>query len=250
MVSAAAVLTITVAVAQTAPGSFEVASVKLVKDRECATRYEITPTGMNYCNANLTYIVAMAYQLSITRVVTAPKAMYDKSVLDENVQIIASANRMVTREQIYSMLKTLLVDRFKLAVHRELRPETIYKLVVTGSRLNLHPTSRPSGPSTFSPDANGYGFTNQTMADFCRIFLTGFLRAQVTDETGLKGFYDFLLKADFPEGQTSRDKVPEAAQVTISSVIANIQELGLKLQADKGSGEYLIIDHVERPDAN
>jgi uncharacterized protein (TIGR03435 family) len=75
------------------------------------------------------------------------------------------------------------------------------------------------------------------------------LDAQVTDRTQLNGSYDFLLKAESPEGRTSRDKV-DAASVTVSSIIANVEELSLKLQPARGLTEYIVVTHVERPEAN
>ena len=51
------------------------------------------------------------------------------------------------------------------------------------------------------------------MAEFCRIFLTGVLDAQVTDETGLTGSYDFELQAEFPEGRTARDDASQTSEV-------------------------------------
>ena len=64
------------------------------------------------------------------------------------------------------------------------------------------------------------------------------------------GILRLPVKVGFPEGQTSKDKVPEAAQITISSIIANVGELGLKLEAKKGSAAYIVVDHAEKPDAN
>jgi uncharacterized protein (TIGR03435 family) len=187
--------------------------------------------------------------VSVTRVVAVAKPGFDKNVLDEDFDIIGKPDHPAAKDEVWRMVQAVLRDRFKLAFHHEGRQETIYNLMRTKDTGKLHPAGRPDGLSTFSPDVNGYGFTNQTMESFCRIFLTGMLDAQVADRTQLSGSYDFLLKADFPEGRSSRDKV-EAAPVTVASIIANVEELGLKLQPEKGVAQYIVIDHAEKPDAN
>ena len=79
----------------------------------------------------------------------------------------------------------------------------------------------------------------------------------VVDNTGLKGNYDFTLhwtpdqstptlngpSGGGPDGTTSSESGP--------SIFTAIQEqLGLKLESQKGPVEILVIDHVERPSEN
>ena len=78
----------------------------------------------------------------------------------------------------------------------------------------------------------------------------------VVDNTGLKGNYDFTLHwtpdqsaptlngpGAGPDSSTSSESGP--------SIFTAIQEqLGLKLESQKGPVEILVIDHVEKPSEN
>jgi uncharacterized protein (TIGR03435 family) len=78
----------------------------------------------------------------------------------------------------------------------------------------------------------------------------------VVDKTGLTGNYDFTLQwAD--EGHDGPPRGPDAAPSSAASEIAGPsiftaveEQLGLKLQAEKGPVQVVIIDHIEMPTAN
>ena len=58
------------------------------------------------------------------------------------------------------------------------------------------------------------------------------------DKTGLKGRYNFQFTA------TAQEMVEDIQSST------GLAKLGIHLQSDKGPGYNLVIDHIERPDAN
>ena len=69
----------------------------------------------------------------------------------------------------------------------------------------------------------------------------------VVDKTGLTGNYDFSLNwtSDASGGGTFNAPVSDASA---SSLLAAIQEqLGLKLEPQKGPMQVLVIDHAEKP---
>ena len=73
----------------------------------------------------------------------------------------------------------------------------------------------------------------------------------VIDRTGLSKNYDFtlsfapLLPPDFP-----REKIPPEILARPSIFDAVREQLGLQLEAQEGPVEYLVIEHVERPDGS
>jgi len=83
----------------------------------------------------------------------------------------------------------------------------------------------------------------------------------VLDKTGLTGDYDFNLQWTPDENQLSMLEGTEGGQQgtgnapppdsTGPSIFTAIQEqLGLKLESQKGPGQVLVIDHVEEPSEN
>jgi uncharacterized protein (TIGR03435 family) len=73
--------------------------------------------------------------------------------------------------------------------------------------------------------------------------LTRLLGRSVVDETGLEGEFDFNLE------WTPEDTPADLAQAP--SLFTALQEqLGLRLEARKEQTEMLVVDHVEKPDAN
>ena len=79
----------------------------------------------------------------------------------------------------------------------------------------------------------------------------------VLDQTGLKGYYDFALRWT-PEGSTplgvdagqGRGNAP-VPDSSVSSIFTAIQDqLGLRLESQKGLVEADVIEHVEEPSPN
>ena len=78
---------------------------------------------------------------------------------------------------------------------------------------------------------------------------------KVIDNTGLTGRYDVSLKWTADESQPSafaNGKRPDSpAPFSGSALVTAIQEqLGLKLEPVKAPVDVLVVDHVERPEAN
>jgi uncharacterized protein (TIGR03435 family) len=172
------------------------------------------------------------------------------------------------------MLQALLEDRFKLMLHRETKELPVYSLVVAknGPKLQEAKPGEPDGDGRTGPDGRpavgghfmrmGRGQLNGHslgMKEIVRL-LSQQLGRTVVDRTGLTGNYDFSLQWTPDEGQPSAFKEPVGGQGPGStpppdssepSIFTAIQEqLGLKLESQKGPVEILVIDHAEKPSAN
>jgi uncharacterized protein (TIGR03435 family) len=74
----------------------------------------------------------------------------------------------------------------------------------------------------------------------------------VVDRTGLIAHYDFKLEwAPDQISSDARDSVSSAPDPAGPTLFTAIQDqLGVKLEAQKGTVEILVIDHAERPSDN
>jgi uncharacterized protein (TIGR03435 family) len=88
-----------------------------------------------------------------------------------------------------------------------------------------------------------------SMGDFATL-LSSLLERPVRDMTQLEGMFDVMLEwiPDENPSATGRNGEPAAIRVDKASGPSILQEqLGLKLQSQKNSTEFLIIDHAEKP---
>src|ERR1035438_8842743 len=179
-----------------------------------------------------------------------------------------AGNPSASATQMMSMLQSLLADRFKLTLRREMADSTVYALVVgrrglmmkpskdqtlwAGDYPNGSPDGRPltgGGPTELAPGRfKGEAGPMTILVNF----LSAPLGRSVINKTGLTGRYDIDLRYAPGSGQTSTgdDPVAQAAASTPSLFTAMQEQLGLKLESAKAPVEVLVIDHIERPSRN
>jgi uncharacterized protein (TIGR03435 family) len=157
----------------------------------------------------------------------------------ETYDIEAKPEHPVSIAQIRQMLQTLLTDRFKLSVHTETKELPVYALVAAKNGPRLREAPADEEPS-FRRTPGHIAAENQPISSFINafrgnFFAPGILDRPVIDTTGIKGRYDFTLEW----AQRDTDTGP--------SLFTALQEqLGLRLVAQKGPVEILVIDHVEK----
>ncbi len=152
-----------------------------------------------------------------------------------------------------AMLRALLKERFKLAVHTETRETPIYALVVARADRRLGPQLKPSidcEGADRRPDMCGLQVSDkisghgQRMSALARI-LPLFAGRYVVDQTGLTGGFDFELQA--PEVAGGRGADGPGADAGGGFFTALQEQLGLKLMSTKGPLEFVVIDSIEHP---
>lgn len=155
----------------------------------------------------------------------------------------------VTEAQCRLMAQSLLADRFKLAVHLETKSLPVSVLVVAkgGPKPKLKKAvDSDSDKGVFVNGAAMVGSSPKgySMADLA-LLLSAAVRSfggggpMVVDRTGLDGVYRFSL--DFAvKGVNAADEVAAALQ----------EQLGLKIETRDESVEVVVVDHIEKPDAN
>jgi bla regulator protein blaR1 len=257
--------------------SFEVASVKPNKSGDQRVMMSTPPTGrVTATNIPVRLLLQQAYSVQPFQIVGGPSWM-----ASDRFDITAKAPEGVTPAQLRPMMRNLLADRFKLIAHTETREMPIYHLVVARAdgRLgaNLKPSSidcaammsgRRGGPPPAPPQPGepiqcgfmvgpgGMNAGGMPLVELARS-LSGFVNRIVVDKTGLKGEYDFQLTYT-PEGRGGLPGLPPipgpigadapAADPNRPSLFTALQEqLGLKLESQKGPVDVLVIDRLEQP---
>jgi uncharacterized protein (TIGR03435 family) len=158
-------------------------------------------------------------------------------------------------DRIRQMTQTLLADRFRLKVHTEIRELAIYKLVSLKAGKDLHKVAACSAPECPVFDMSTGGQLTArgvTMEDF-RHVLTDLTSRPVRNQTALAGQYDFRLSwtpDDATPGAVGPRGSPAPDQTLASVFTALTEQLGLKLQSDKGPVDVYVIDHAEKPSEN
>ena len=151
------------------------------------------------------------------------------------------------------MVCALLADRFKLIYHMDTRELPIFNLVQAKGGSKLQP-SKSSGMTVDSwnnkIDVRGGDNTVALLTDE----LSKRLGRVVVDKTGIQGRYDIVLNwtpddevAPGSNGGGGLSGAPDSGP----SIFTAIQEqLGLKLESQKGPVQVLVIDRIDMPSAN
>ncbi|MGA2736593.1 MAG: TIGR03435 family protein [Bryobacteraceae bacterium] len=269
----------------TPPPAFEVVSIKPNKTGGGGVMLRMAPGGRFTAN-NITvkFLLEEAYHVKDSQISGAPswldtehydiEAKAEDSAEDQDKK----AGPEERRAKQMLMLQAMLADRFKLALHHETKELPIYALVVAKNGPKLHespaaPDDAPP-PMPMKPDGpqprgsirmNGRGdlSLNAVGLDMFAEVLSRQLGLLVANKTGLSGKYDFTLKWTPDEGQGQmfggpgggpggppRDAAPPP-DASGPSIFAALQEqLGLKLESQKGPVDTLVIDHIDRPSEN
>jgi uncharacterized protein (TIGR03435 family) len=223
---------------------FEVASVKPSEPGAGGGAIRILPGGQTYLLTNVTLknLIFVAYDVTADRISGGPN-WTDSDRFD----VEGKTDHATTRPERMQLLQALLADRFKLILRRQAKDVPVYALTVDKSGSRLHENT-DKGLSQMSPVARGQtNFHNISMQVLTGQFLTGASGRPVVDETGLKGSYDFDLK--YTPAQQGGATPPDPA--TYPDLFTALREqLGLRLESQKGPVDFLTIDHAERPSDN
>jgi uncharacterized protein (TIGR03435 family) len=222
-----------IGIAATLGQSFEVAIVKPNNSGRNSSSSDTDNTSLRAENVSLKQLIERAYGI-------ADYSLSGPAWLgDARFDIAARQAAGTPKGQMLPMLRSLLTERFGLAVHREPKSLSGYALVLGKKPPTLHEKPADAGVhTTFGPGK--LKGTNVSMADLASI-LSRQLNEPVQDQTGLPGVFDVTLEwmPELAQSDTASDR--------LSSIFTAVQEqLGLKLRAQKITVDVLVVDHAER----
>ena len=150
--------------------TFEVASVKPSSPQARGIRMRQNPGMLDFANITLFDILAEAYGFN-NQLISAPPSLIDRYDIVARIPTGASAN------QVPAMLQALSSERFKLKVHREMRPTDVWALGVGKGRPKME---RIGDASAEPPSHNSLvlgiagGSCSQAAAGFQRLDNLGY----------------------------------------------------------------------------
>jgi uncharacterized protein (TIGR03435 family) len=199
--------------------------------------------------ATLLDLIVTAYGVEPNNVVGGP-AWLDFDRFDVTAQVPPDA----TQADANLLLRSVLIQRFKLVAHTEMRPVPAL-LLHAGSgppRLKLtadataesgcryHPPSSPPAPGGPSPTTFSFFCRNMTMEQYAQSLHMMFSDKPVVDLTGFKGAWDFDVT------YTIR---PDRQGIDFADAIE--KQLGLKLEPGTTPQPVVVVDSaVEQPTPN
>jgi len=262
--------------------AFDAVSVKPSTAADKNTQVEIQPNGFTETNTTVKTLIEFAYGVKDYQLAGAPDWInsdrYDVEIswkaspetesttLAETVPPppapepppgepvtfirVSQAHGVMRPGLAQAMVKKLLAERFNLKLTHESRDLPVYDLVVasTGSKLTETPAAAlapvtPDGKSMISVRETSNNATaevslkNGSVAALAAL-LSEQLDLQVLDKTGLKGHYDMTLQ--WSPGENAKNSAAASLE----------DQLGLKLEAQHGPVDVLLIDQVEKPAEN
>jgi len=242
--------------------TFEVASIKRNTSGSDAARVSAQTGRLTVTNNPLRNIIRNAWSLQAFQIVGGPDW-----INTDRWDIVAKAEGNPRGPELLAMVQSLLADRFKLVTHRETREMPIYALVLARPDRTFGPNLRASstdcekevsaaiarggGPPSDGKVLCGMRTINGRlemnavpMANLARN-LSPIAGRSIVDKTGLSGGFDATLTWT-PDAGGSPEATP-AADGAPSLFTAIQEQLGLKLDAQRGPVDVLVIDSVQRP---
>jgi uncharacterized protein (TIGR03435 family) len=173
------------------------------------------------------------------------------------------------KAMLEAMLQALLLERCKIAVHRDNKDTSVYSLVVgkNGPKFKQTNPADPvpdgvklPGGAVLVQSRDGMEIHGATMGLLASVLssmggpvaMSG--SRPVQDKTGLTGKYDIkMTRPDMgppPGGPGGAGPGGGGQFDPTEMVVSMVDSLGLKLESTKASVETLVIDHIEIPSAN
>lgn len=250
------------AAAPAAIPTFDVISVKPNHSDFHGITLNYTPDGVHATNIPILFVIKEAFALNDDQLFGIPDWVHSEK-FDIDAKVLGSdvpAMRTLTHDQRRAMLLEILSDRFKLAYHRETRILPEYSLVIDkgGSKLQEFQSGNDaSGAPKHAGQMkmqNGVITASGIPLEPLTRFLSDRVGRPVIDKTGLTGNYDFTLQwsDDHHDGPPpGADAAPPASAESGPSIFTAVEEqLGLKLQSEKGPVQVVLVDHIEQPTQN
>jgi uncharacterized protein (TIGR03435 family) len=222
---------------------FDAVSIKQNTSGARERSFRANPGQIVAVNVPVRLIIQNAFNMSDFEISGGPEW-----IASERYDLTArSSKNPIAPDDLREMLRATLADRFKLRARVVVQEQPIYALILArpgtlGERLR-----RVTGPCDPAQPQRvcGFNFNGSRLASNAVSIprlaqeLRGIVERHVEDRTGLHGLYEVLVEWS-PDQQNDGPSLFTALQ----------EQLGLRLEPQRGPVEVLQIDSIERPAEN
>jgi uncharacterized protein (TIGR03435 family) len=262
-------------ISKPAPPEFDVVSIKPNTSGTLGGSARTLPDGSDVLiNQPIRSLILAASPVQTREVVGLPDW-----VTSERYDITLKPPPGTTSTQHRQMMQDMFADRMKLVAHVEQRERDVYSMVLAHADGRLGPELKkssldcgprppgspppppPSGPPSEKDFASRCGMmmgrgvlvSGGMPMNNLAVSLYGFAGGEVTNDTGLEGFYALTLKFS-PQSNPVAPPDPVSPTALLDDApdifTALEEQLGLKLRHGKKTMPVFVVDHIERPSEN
>ena len=248
---------------------YEVSSIKPHKDDgNNGSLVGPTADGYRWTNVTMRNIVLNAYSTGLQLQITGGPSWMDDLHFDVEGKFVPEVGdalkKLIRDDRLFvqrHMMQQLLKERMNFAAHVDTKEVPSYDLVIgkNGPKIKVSdPKAADNGTMMMRPDQGKMVLTAKGLpiAQLARN-LSGPAGRPVFDKTGLTGTYDLTLEyareqnlsATVPgDGVAGISSPPDPGAPSILSAVED--QLGLKLVPSRGPMQVVVIEHMDKPDAN
>jgi uncharacterized protein (TIGR03435 family) len=254
--------------------TFEVASVKPNSGNDRRTGIQLQPGGgLRTTGTTLKFLLTFAYDVRDFQIsggpgwidsdrfdIVAKSERGSSEITPDDMQKMTDAQMKTSAELVRQKLQALLADRFQLTLRHETKEQPVYALVIGKNGPNLQESQAKEGGGRHMMMNRGELDGEGVPLEFLASTLSSQLGRPVIDRTGLTGHYTFKLQWTPDPGQSASKfggplppgvDAPPPPDPNGPSIFTAIQEqLGLRLESQKGPVDLIVIDRVEKPSEN
>lgn len=255
--------------------TFEVASIKPNSGDDRRIGIQVLPGGdLRTTGTTLKFLITYAYDVRDFQVSGGPgwinsdrfdiMAKSEQGSSDstpDDMLKMTDAQMKTAAEKMRIKLQALLAERFQLTIHHETKEQPVYALVVGKNGTKLQESQSNAGaPRRLMRMGRGELNGEGIAMEFIASSLSNQLGRPVIDRTGLTGHYDFKLQWTPDPGQSRGIfggppppgvDAPPPPDPNGPSIFTAVQEqLGLRLESQKGPVDLIVIDRVEKLSEN
>jgi uncharacterized protein (TIGR03435 family) len=250
--------------------TFEVASIKPANPDAQGSSIQFMPGGgLKMTGVPLRNMITFAYDVRDFQISGGPgwvgteqfdimaRSDAESAKGLEDIAKMTDAQRKTVREQMGERLRALLADRFQLVVHKETKDQPIYALVVSKNGAKLKEAKAVEGARQGMSMNRGRLEGFAAPMEMLGQTLSNVTARPVIDKTGLTAKYDFVLEWTPEAGADARaqgfgngvtEPAPAPGGPTIFTALQ--EQLGLRLESQKGPVPNIVIDRAEKPSEN